>query len=310
MKACNNNLEEMTMKDRETTHNDVGCHLQPEDPQTDDTLDETIAPYLNDRKAEGGRWAIWFEANDEMRAVIAETARWLADDHRACILHRYRLAELVKRLNDDHMKNRQRRYGGSSVERLARFFNQEAYMIYAALSVAGAYTRQEVEELSRVRLSDGRSLSYYHIQLLSGLDTEEQRDEALQLTIEQAWTTDDLREHVQRVRLPTKVEGDGRGRPMSVPRNLDDLLRQQGRKVEDFLTRSAKVWNQPENGFLSKAYDMPTDHWTPGRAKALLEHARALRRLAEEAGRQADEAEQAYDLVARSLKKPLTAQAA
>jgi hypothetical protein len=300
----------MTMKDRETTDNDVNSELQPEDPQTDDTLDETITRYLNDRKVEDGRCAIWQDANDEMRAVIAEVARWFAEDHRACILHRYRLAELVKRLDDDEMKSRHGRYGSSSVKRLARFFNQEAYMIYGALRVAGAYTRQEVEELSRVRLSDGRSLSYYHIQLLSGLDTEEQRDEARRLTVEQAWTTDDLQQHVQRELLPTKVEGDGRGRPMAVPRDLDDLLRQQGRRVDDFLTRSEKVWNLPENGFLSKAYDMPTDHWTPGRAKALLEHARALRRLAEEAGRQADEAEQAYDLVARSLKKPLTAQAA
>jgi hypothetical protein len=56
-------------------------------------------------------------------------------------------------------------------------------------------------------------------------------------------------EHIQRERLATKVEGDGRGRPLAVPRNLDDLLRQQGRRVEDFLTRLDKVRCYAVDGF-------------------------------------------------------------
>lgn len=286
--------------------------MQTDDTPTDDSItDLAVEPYLGDRDDPSGRWAIWAEANGPMRSAIREAALWLAGEHRDTLVRRYRLAELVKRLDDDQLEGRGRRYGSCAVSRLARFFGQDRHMVYAALRLAKAYTREEVECLSGVTLAGGRPLSYYHVELLSGLDTKAQRDEALLLVVGGGWTTDDLARHVHRERLPAKREGDGRGRPMAVPRDLDGLLRQQSRCAGDFLERSRRVWSAPDNGLLAKAHVLAPEERTAGRVQALLEHAVTLRRLAEEAARQADEAQRAYELVAGNQgEQPLVPQAA
>ncbi|MBY0232702.1 MAG: hypothetical protein K2W96_25765, partial [Gemmataceae bacterium] len=64
----------------------------------------------------------------------------------------------------------------------------------------------------------------------------------------------------------------------------------------DFLSRSAKAWSRPECAIEGRLLR----DWRPGasgeeRAEELIAHSRRMRRLADEAGRWADEAERIAD---------------
>lgn len=267
------------------------------DPETDPLL-------LNYVHEDEQRQQIWQEANDNLREVIAGIATWFIHSYRADILRRYQLAELIKKVHDDHMNNREHRYGSYAMEKLKKFFGWEVNTLYQALRLAKAYTREDIEAISKLRLRDGRPISYYHVELLANIDDSQDREAILAKTLEESWSGQDLAFHIHQ--LPgRKSKGDGRGRPLATPRNLDDVIKQQTRSADDFLNRSTQVWDQTEHGLLAKVYDCACDDLTPERVEQLKDHAQKLRRLAEEAQKRAAEAEKAYQEALSLLERRL-----
>jgi hypothetical protein len=247
------------------------------------------------------RRRIWAEANEGLRGVIAEVAEWIVNTYRSDILRRYRLAELVKKVYDDEVQDRSPRYGSHAVKQIADFFGWQSGMIYHALRLARAYTYAQVEELNLRRLRDGKPVCYYHIQLLTGIDDPALREELLARTLEESWSTDDLAEVIVELNEKKKKVKDGRGRPLAIPRNLDAVIHQQSRAADDFLSRSQKVWEQPEHSLLAKAQD-PFEEFSEERVAQLKAHAQKMRALADEAGKRAEEAERAYEYVVQVVE--------
>lgn len=218
------------------------------------------------------------------------------------ILARYQLAELIKNVHDDHTKNRFRRYGAHSVKKLATFFGWEASTIYAALRMAQAFTKAEIEALTLRRMSNGQPLCCYHVLLLSNIADQKTRHEMLEHTLSESWSTRDPAYHIHNLPLPKKEE-ETRGRPLALPRNFHEVIQQQDRSADDFLMRSEKVWSQQEHGLLAWVRDCSQDECTPERLEQFRVHAQKLRRLADEAVKRAEEAERAYEYVLSRLRK-------
>lgn len=265
----------------------------------DPATDPLLTRYVNEDE---GRRQIWQAANEAFRGVLVKVGEWFLNVYRVDILQRYQLAELLKKVHDDHARNCERRYGSYAVRRLVQFFRWEVSTLYAALRLAEAYTRQEIEAVSLLRLQDGRPLSYYHVELLAHLNDRQVREDLLRQTLAGCWSTRELAFRIHQLASRAKKETDGRGRPLAVPRNLDALLRQQDRTAEDFLNRSLKVWEQPQHSLVTMVRTASQEECTQGRVAQLLALARKLRRLAEEAHKRAEEAEQAYAYVLRGLE--------
>src|SRR5262249_4707130 len=181
-------------------------------------------------------------------------------------------------------------YGAKAIAAIKQAFGWDDGVIYQALHVADAFTPQQIEEITRMRLPGGKPVSFSHVVALSGVEDEGRRQKLLKQAVREGWTSKKLANAAQyQAPEPGKRE-ERRGRPLAKPRDFDAVLDQQASFAQDFLNRDEQVWSRREHSLSGRAEGLDTAEFTPGRADRLKRHAEQMDLLARKGKERAEEA--------------------
>lgn len=240
--------------------------------------------------------------NPVLRQVLEKIESFFTDLDAKTLVSRHELGSLAKQvLEEAEQTGGCCRYGQAAWGRLLAALGQErARELKEAVRFARAYTRAEVDELSRMRLADGRSLSYSLLRLLASVLHATQRQRLLERTIAESLTADELAKLVQDQFGRPKTARDNKPK---APTSLDEAVRQQAGAAEEILNRAGKAWDGPEHSLSALAQRVPPEQVTWERAESLRQVAVKLREMARVAEEKAQEAERAYEQFIAALDR-------
>jgi hypothetical protein len=239
-----------------------------------------------------------------LREKIAWIRNTFEEEWRHSIMSRYQVALVIRDIYDDVTDNKGSVYGAKAVEAIKKAFGWDNSVIYQTLHVADAFTPEQIEEITQMRLPGGRPLTFGHVVALSRVDDDRHREKLLKTTVKEGWTTRKLSNAVDVVAHPEPVKAqDRRGRPLARPRDFDAVLDQQAHFAQDFLGRNSQVWSHPEHSLSAKVQDLDTADFTPDRADRLKRHAELMSLLSEKAKMRADEASHVHAGFTKVLKQ-------
>jgi hypothetical protein len=213
------------------------------------------------------------------------------DEWRRSIVNRYQVAVVIKDIYDDVTENKGSVYGAKAVEAIKKALGWDDGIIYQALHVADAFTPEQIEAMTQMRLPGGRPLTYSHVVELARVEDEGRREKLLRQAVTEGWTTRKLTNAVDLTTGPERNNPrERRGRPLARPKDFDGVLDQQAHFAEDFLNRNDQVWSHPDHSLSAKTQDLDAADFTRERAERLKRHADQMNRLAQKARERADEA--------------------
>ena len=248
--------------------------------------------------------AILDESPPPLRERVAWIRRTFEDDWRRSIVSRYRVAVVVREIYDDVTGNRGSVYGARAVEAIKKAFGWDDGVIYQALHVADAFTPEQIEAITRMRLPGGRPLSYSHVVALACVEDGDRRKKLLDRAVKEGWTSRKLVNAVDQPATPQPGnKEDRRGRPLAKPRDFDAALDQQAHFAQDFLNRDEQVWSHPEHSLSAKARDLDTADFTGERADRLKRHAERMSLVAQRAKERAEEAARVHAVFTKVLRQ-------
>jgi hypothetical protein len=239
--------------------------------------------------------AILAESPPLLRERVAWIRHTFEEDWRRSIVSRYQVAVVIRDIYDDVTENKGSVYGAKAVEAIKKAFGWDDGVIYQALHVADAFTPEQIEAITRMRLPGGGALSYSHVVALAAVEDEGRRKKLLDRTVKEGWTSRKLVNAVGQPATPQPGnKEDRRGRPLARPGDFDAVLDQQAHFVQDFLNRDEQVWSHPEHCLSAKARGLDTADFTRERADRLKRHAGQMNLLAQKAKERAEEATRAH----------------
>jgi hypothetical protein len=232
--------------------------------------------------------------NPALREHYERIEGFFTDLDARTLLSRHELGSMAKQVLDEaQQRGGCSRFGDGAWGRLlAALGDERARELQEAVRFAQAYTRAEVDDLSRMRLADGRSLSYSILRQLAAVVDSTQRQQLLERTVAECLTADELAKVIQKQLGRPKT---GRGNKPKVPVTLAAVIEQQARAADEVLNRSAKTWDNPKQSLTTLAHQLPPEAISQARAEALRLLAERMRRLAKVAEERAQEAERAYE---------------
>jgi hypothetical protein len=247
--------------------------------------------------------AILDESPPPLREKIDWIRRTFEDDWRRSVVSRYQVAVALREVYDDVTENQGSVYGARAVEAIQQAFGWDDGVIYQALHVADAFTPEQIEEMTRMRLPGGRPLSYGHVVSLASVEDEGHREKLLKRAVQDGWTARRLANAAAPPAAQMAKQQDRRGRPLARPRGFDGVLDQQDHFAQDFLNRNDQVWSHPDHSLSAKAEDLDTADFSRERADRLGRHAGRMHLLAERAKERAEEATRVQALFVRVLQE-------
>lgn len=243
------------------------------------------------------------ESPPALREKLAWITSTLADDWRRSIVSRYQIAVAIREIYEDATDNKGTVYGAKAVEAIKKVLGCDDTVIYQALHVADAFTPDQIEGITKMRLPGGKPLTYSHVAMLSRVEDDRDRAKLLKQTVKEGWTTRKLSNAVDLAKGPqADMPQERRGRPLARPKDFDAVLDQQARFAEDFLNRNEQVWSHPDHSLSTKAKNMDTTDFTKDRADRLKRHAEVMSSLAAKAKERAEETTRVHGLFVENLK--------
>lgn len=215
-----------------------------------------IVADMNRECAEENRQRLRKKMNPALSRKLTWIQNWLDRDRKHELESRYQLGLQVQEIYLDETENGSRVYGASAIERICDAVGVDKGLIRSALRFVQVFAPDELARLSSQKLSNGQPLTWTHVLRLCELKDAEERDAALQRTIDKALTADELGDFVQERRSATRQEPDGRGRPLKVPVDFDKLLHQQSKVTDDWVRRFQKVWSGAETSLSAQAQSL------------------------------------------------------
>lgn len=239
--------------------------------------------------------------NGALRDKLDYILEWYNKEKKASLVNRWELGNEIKDILVDQSENRSATYGKRAWAKIKLFIDEDESTLRHTARLAKFYTEEEIEQISKMTMSDGSThLSYSHLRSLAALDNKTQRDELLQLTLENCWTSAQLGAEVKRRNGRVKTNNPlGRA---AVPKDAKTLIQQQINFADDFEKRNLAVWGNPTRSLSAQMQTMKPDDYTTEFANQLGNLAHRMRQLANEAATRADEADRKYKEITRILK--------
>jgi hypothetical protein len=224
------------------------------------------------------------------REKLAFIETWFCKEVNHTLRSRYELGLQVKELYDDVRNNDGKVYGKHAIAQICKVLRWDDGVIRLALRFVQAFRPADLERLCAVVLSSGEPFSWSHARVLLEVKDVTKRQELLDQTVAEGWTCMELAEQVKH--LEDHTDADGRGRPPKVPRDFDSAVAQQQQSAEQWDRRYSRVWSNENRSLVTHAAKLPPEEVTQERLYQARELAAQLRRVAGEALRQAEKAEQ------------------
>lgn len=140
------------------------------------------------------------------------------------LLDRYDLGQHVKNVYDNATIDGTRRYGAHAINAIATAVELKPDIVRKAMRFAAAFPRGKVEELSERRLRSGAPFSWSHTRRLLEVRNGSERDELIELTVANSWTSEHLAEEIQRRKGGKQNKGGRRRSPEQGKKLLSKLL--------------------------------------------------------------------------------------
>jgi hypothetical protein len=244
----------------------------------------------------------------ESPPALGEKIAWIRDtfedEWRRSVVCRYQVAVVVREIYDDVTDNNGAVYGAKAIAAIKKAFGWDDGVIYQALHVADAFTPQQIEEITRMRLPGGKPVSFSHVVALSGVEDEGRRQKLLKQAVREGWTSKKLANAAGHSQAPEAAKReDRRGRPLAKPRDFDAVLEQQASFAQDFLSRDEQVWSRREHSLSGMAEGLDTAEFTRERADRLKRHAAQMNLLARKAKERAEEAVSVHQVFVEVIRK-------
>lgn len=239
-----------------------------------------------------------------LREKVDKIRHCFEDAWRCSILNRYQVAVIIRDIYDDVNDNNGSVYGAKAVEAIKKLFGWDDGIIYQALNVANAFTPEELDNITEMRLPGGKPLSYSHLVVLARVEDDDRKENLLKQTVKEGWSTRRLADAAEIANGPEPDKPqERRGRPLAKPKDFDAVVDQQAHFAEDFLNRNDHVWSHPEHGLTAKLENLETADFTQERGKRLKGHVKVMSDLATKAKERADEATHAHAIFVQALKE-------
>jgi len=225
----------------------------------------------------------------ELEKEFQQIEQWFETQDTSALTSRHELGVLAKRILEGEL-NRDRGHGQPAARMMALALGEErSREVQEARRFADCYTQDEVVRLAKIRLDDGRALSYSLLRLLCQIDRIDEREQMLKRVVAEAMTATELGKVVrERFNRPTT----NRGAKPKLPRTLDAAVKQQESAVDALLNRATKVWHSDEHSLTALAsaessakVNFKQVEQLKALEKKLLESARAMEEQAKEARR-------------------------
>lgn len=262
--------------------------------------DEIIAVMREEDEA-AAREKILKTLTPACRKKLQYIENWLRTEVKHCLRRRYELGLQVREIYEDEKKNGGKIYGKNAIAKICKVLSWHEGVIYEVLRFVRAFTSDDLERLCALVLPTGRPLTWGHVTALLVVKDGARREEMLQRTVAEGWTCYQLASEVKA--LVDRPSNDGRGRPLRVPTGFDTALAQQQQKAEEWERRHTGVWAAPDHALATHAAKLTPDDVTEERLRQARELASQLRRVADQALAQAEQAERVVRDFERILDK-------
>ena len=227
--------------------------------------------------------------NSEIREHIQRINELIIKIEQDTIRDRYELGKSVTAIFDYFSQNGQGIYGKRVVEQLCEVFGWDRGILYSALSIARAFTDEEIISISERQMANGRPIPLGHFNTLAKIENRQIRQSLIDQMTAGAWTHDELKLAIIKASpaLPTEAaeggtKNDGRGRPPKAPKNLAGLLQQLEQAIVQFVNRS-EVWEKPEVSITDQVQKLPYEEITDRLIGKLVAIADSMRVVAQKA---------------------------
>ncbi len=232
------------------------------------------------------------KASFELVNKIDWVIDWCKDTQQSMIMKYWELGDMLLDIEDDH--------GDDALDSLKHFIPEDSSLIQKTKRFAELYTREEAKALTELIMADQMThLSFGHVRLLVALDSPTLREEALQLTIDNCWSSAQLASHVKEL-----VGKQKRGpRKQAVPKNVKALVEQQLSFVEAWEGRNVNVWSNPTHSLTTQLDRVDPEQYTEELEQQLGRLAHRQRQLADSALLRAEEAEREFHKIKDKLNK-------
>lgn len=236
-----------------------------------------------------------------LREKVDFTIKWSQDDTRYNLLSRHDLGVEIQDVYDEKTNNGTKTYGERAFKKIARFSGEDEGMLRTCVRMAQTWTKAQLTEITEMVMMDKVTpISYSHVRWLLTIDTPQGRQEALNKTLENCWSSAELSKYIQELYNRPKSNA---GRT-AAPKTLDGLILQQRQYAEDFEGRYAKIWSHEQYSLAAQVQKLKPEQVTEELAQRVGELAARQRQLATQANDMAAKTEQQYKRLLQQLKRP------
>jgi len=215
---------------------------------------------------------------------------WLRKEMHHTLRSRYELGLQVQELYEDERKNGGKLYGRNAISRICKLLRWDDNVIRTALRFVQTFSQEDLERLCGMILPTGEPLNWSHVRALLTVDNPTQRQDLLERTTTEGWTCTELARQIKN--LVDRPADDQRGRPLRAPKDFDGAVAQQQQSAEDWDRRYSRVWMKQDRSLTTQAAKLPPEEVTEERLRQARELAMQLRRVANQALKQAEKAEE------------------
>jgi hypothetical protein len=154
----------------------------------------------------------------------------------------HELGKKVKALYED---SDGKKFGKNAQDQMSEALGKDFTLsMKKAYHFADTYSQDEVDQFCETKIKGGRPLSLSHLFALMRLPNAAERKTYLDRTIDQGLTSVELNHDISKVR---RRDSDGRGRPISAPKDVVASTKQLEIFADKFLKKEEKFWEDPEH---------------------------------------------------------------
>jgi hypothetical protein len=277
------NYEKRTpMNEKQVQKNDNQRALTVRAPQD-------IVEVMREEDAATEREKILQKMNPACRTKLDYIESWLRKEMDHTLRSRYDLGLQVKELYDDERTNKGKVYGRNAIGRICKLLHWDDGLLRMTLRFVHAYSPEDLERLCSAVLPNGQPLTWSHVRALVPLEAAH-RQELLDRTMAEGWTCHELAHEIKH--FGEDRPGDGRGRPPRLPKDFDGAVAQQQESAKRWDRLYDRVWGKQDQSLVTQAAKLAEEEVTEEWLRQARELAWQLRRVADQAVKQAEKAEE------------------
>lgn len=220
----------------------------------------------------------------DLREYVDWVLEWCQDEQRNSLVRRWELG--------NHLNQISNKFGVKGLRKLKTFLKEDPSMLHKVSKLAEYYSREDIIAICDRLMADGIThVSYSHMRIIVGVPGKEDRNDILELTFQNCWTSVQLGAHVKKKFDSRSPNPKGRG--PAIPKDAKQLISQQIQFAEDFDDRNLHVWNRPEYSLSTQVDKLDPVEYNEDLEKQLATVVHRFRIISTEASKRADEAEKA-----------------